>query len=676
MATRVGVDVGGTFTDLVFYDDDTGVVRVNKGPTTPASPDEGVTALVARALPPELIGASEYFLHATTIGVNALLERKGATVGLLTTRGFRDALEIRRGDRDSMYDMLWAPREPLVPRRLRVEVTERILADGTIDTELHEADVHEAVELFRAAGVDSVAVVLMNSYTNPKHELDAETALRAAGFEGDISLSHLISGEYREYERTSTAAIDAYVRPRVSTYLRSLEQGLTAQSFHGECLVTLSGGGAMTFREAEARPVETIMSGPVAGGVGAAELCNQLGIADAITADVGGTSFDTCLIRNGQPELKYEGKILGMPVQTPWVDVRSIGAGGGSLAYVDAGLLRVGPQSAGAVPGPVCYGRGGEQPTVSDAAAVLGMLGFGELAGGLRLDVEAARQSLARVGAQVGLGVDSVSEGVVRIAVAAMANEIQSMTVERGVDPRESVLVAFGGAGPLLACLLARELGLSQYLVPNVAGNFSAWGLLGQDLTRAAARTSIHLLDDSGIEAADEVVAALFERLADGQDPGASPVLLEPAADLRYVGQEYTLTIRLPFVDGRIDGDAESLRATFAREYEQTFSHVLDEQVEIVAIRATTRRPLPRTAQERFPSDEASALGERSIEAHSFGLGTRVPFQVVARSALAPESTLTGPAIITEATTTSYVDAGFEVTVHPTGVLFARDIDV
>jgi N-methylhydantoinase A len=433
----------------------------------------------------------------------------------------------------------------------------------------------------------------------------------------------------------------------------------------------------MTFEEAEARPFETIMSGPVAGAVGSAELCRQLGIDRAITADVGGTSFDTCLITDGRPEVKYEGSIAGMPIQTPWVDVRSIGAGGGSVAYVDEGLLRVGPRSAGAQPGPVCYGRGGTEPTVTDAAAVLGMLGFGELAGDVTLDFEAASAALERLGSQLDFDVDTVSQGVLRVAVAAMANAIKSMTVERGHDPRESTLLAFGGAGPLLAGLLTRELGMKQYLIPNYAGNFSAWGLLGQDITRAAARTSIQRLDEQGIKAANEVLGSLFERLTSKNGDGAATrEVREPALDLRYVGQEYTLTIPASSAEGLIESDSASLSASFAEEYERTFGHVLDEPVEIVAVRATTRRPLPRKATERFTHDSSVAGDEREIEAYSFAGGERVSFRVVRRGALAVGTRLEGPAIVLEETTTSYVDSGFSVTVDPTGVLVVRDENV
>jgi N-methylhydantoinase A len=670
MATRLGIDVGGTFTDLVYYDDESGEVRVEKGPTTPAAPDEGVTRLVAQALSPERVAAAEYFLHGTTIGINALLERKGARVGLLVTRGFRDVLEIRRADREEMYDLLWRPLEPLVPRRLRLEVTERVLSDGTVRVEFVPDDVRAAVDVLRAEAVDAVAVVFINSYANPAHELAAEQVLRECRFEGTVSLSHLVSGEFREYERTSTTTVDAYVRPRVSKYLRSLEQGLRAHGLRGRCLVTRSGGGAMAFAEAEARPVETIMSGPAAGAVGAAELCRTLGIPHGITADVGGTSFDTCLIVDGRPEVKYEGKVLGMPLQTPWVDVRSIGAGGGSIAYVDAGLLHVGPESSQAVPGPVCYRRGGTRPTVTDAAAALGMLGFGELAGGLQLDIEAARVALRALGSGLGLEVDAVAQGVLRIVVSAMANEITSMTVARGHDPRQSALIAFGGAGPMLGGLLARELEMPEWIVPKYAGNFSAWGLLGQDLTRSAARTTLHTLDTAGLEQMNAVLASLFERI---EGANADTGRREPALDLRYVGQEYTLTIEPPSQDGRIACEPERVRDLFSQEYERTFSHVLDESVEIVSVRATTRRPLPRKANERISFDRSLVLGELEVEAYSFAEGERMPFRVVARGALDPGTEVVGPAIILEETATSYLDVGFTLSVHPSGVLWARD---
>jgi N-methylhydantoinase A len=666
MATRFGVDVGGTFTDLIYYDDETGEVFVGKGPTSPAAPDEGIANVVSATVSDEAVRAAAYFLHGTTVGINALLERKGAVVGLLTTEGFRDVLEIRRGDREDFMNHLWTAAPPLVPRRLRIPIRERMRADGTVETPLEADGIRKAVEVFKGEGVESVAVMFINSYANAAHELAAEKALREAGFDGEISLSHRISGEFREYERSSTTVVDAYVRPRVSSYLRRLESTLGERGFEGDCLVTRSGGGAMRFSEAGERPFETIMSGPVAGAVGAGELCRTLGISHGITADVGGTSFDTCLIVDGRPQVKYEGKVVEMPLQSPWVDVRSIGAGGGSIAHIDAGgLLRVGPQSAGAVPGPVCYRRGGTLPTVSDAAAHLGMLAFGELAGGLELDIEGSTAALEELGSQLGLDADETAQGILTIANAAMAFAIRSVTIEEGQDPRDASILAFGGAGPLFGTLLAQELDVSKIVVPNHAGNFSAWGLLGQDLTRSRALTSIRKLDVDGVAVANASLETMFRELSQGGDE-----VLEPALDLRYVGQEYTLTIQPPAEAGQITASAEDIEATFKRDYLRTFGHELRVPVEIVSVRATSRTALPRKANEKAAITRTVRNTERrSVNAYSFTQGERVTFDVVDRGSLAVGETVDGPMIILEETTTTYVDAGYRVDVHPTGTL-------
>ena len=354
MATRIGVDIGGTFTDLVVCDDRSGQVTVEKVPTTPAAPELGCVDAVRRAASGSgVLENCEYFLHGTTVGLNALLQRRGATVGLLCTEGFRDALELRRGARPESCDLNWVPPEPLVPRHLRASVRERIDAQGAVVRALDRQSVADAVKVFHEHTVTTVAVCFLNAYVNPVHELQAEEALRDSGFAGDISLSHKLSREYRDYERTSTTVVDAFVRKRMADYLDRVAEGIRQLGFKGECLITRSGGGSMSFDEARERSFETINSGPVAGAEGAAELVRALSLGDLVTADVGGTSFDTALIVNGRPRLLYQGEIDGMPIQAPWVDVRSIGAGGGSLAYVDyGGLLHVGPQSAGAQPGP------------------------------------------------------------------------------------------------------------------------------------------------------------------------------------------------------------------------------------------------------------------------------------------------------------------------------------
>jgi N-methylhydantoinase A len=663
VATRLGVDIGGTFTDLIFYDDETGGVRLAKEPTTPTAPEEGVAAAIAAAVPGELVRNAAFFLHGTTVGLNALLERKGAVVGLLATRGFRDVLEIRRGDRDDPYDLFWKQPPPLVPRRLRLPVTERIRADGSVHTPIDLEDVRRALDVFREEGVECVAIAFINAYANPAHELEAAEALRRFGFDGEVSVSHRVSGEYREYERTATTAIDAYVRPRMATYLKNVEDTLGAAGFGGLSLVTRSGGGAMSFAEARARPFETVLSGPVAGAEGAAELARNLGLGDVISADVGGTSFDTCLITGGRPQLRYEGRVAGLPVQTPWVDVRSIGAGGGSIAYVDVGgLLRVGPRSAGAVPGPAAYGRGGTEPTVTDAALALGMLAEGELAGGIALDADAARAALEPLAERLGLGVEEVARGVVKIVTSSMADAIREITVEQGQDPRDATLMAFGGAGPLFATLLARELEIARIAIPLHAGNFSAWGLLGADLTQTAARTRILRLSADGLADAQGALAELFAGLGEGE-------AREIGLDMRYVGQEHTLTVAADPADG-----ADAIRDAFVRDYATTFGHTIQEEVEIVSLRATVRTPLPRRAEEQLlGAGSRDGRAAREFQAFSFTRLARLPFRVLARARLRAGDELVGPAIVLEDTATTYLDVGFTARVDPSGALLLTD---
>ncbi|HEV7844939.1 MAG TPA: hydantoinase/oxoprolinase family protein [Thermoleophilaceae bacterium] len=678
MASRLGVDVGGTFTDLVFYDHATGEVRVGKGSTVPASPDVGVKRVVSDTLESSELAASDLFLHGTTVGINSIVQRNGAVVGLLTTGGFRDVLETRRADRDEFYNMLWKPSEPLVPRRLRIDVTERVLADGSVHKPLDEGEVRSAAARFIEEGVESIAVIFINAHTFFEHELAAERVLRDAGFEGGISLSHQVTGEYREYERTSTTVIDAYVRPRVSTYLRDLSTSLREEQFDGEFLVTRSGGGSMPFSEAELRPFETVMSGPVAGAAGAAELCRNIDVQLAVTADVGGTTFDTCMILDGQAQVKYQGFVAGMPLQTAWVDVRSIGAGGGSIAFEDAGLLHVGPRSAGADPGPVCYGRGGVEPTVTDAAATLGMLAFGELAGGVTLDIPSAEAAIAELGKKISLDTERTAQGVIEITAVAMANAIRAILEEVGENPAEAAVLAFGGAGPLFGSLIAKELGAKTIVVPNYAGNFSAWGLLLQDLSRSAARSVLAPLDDSGLEAASNTMrdlrAGLEQRISEASTTLASSARIVSNLDLRYDGQEYFLTIEVPFEDGRIAISTDELAKSFATDYERRYGHALGAPVEIVAVRLTAITPLPKTNLLSNPGTTQEPRPRRSIDAFSFAHGQREKFEVVDRAELEVGSRHRGPMIVLEETATTYVDADLELEVHPSGTLLLHEI--
>jgi N-methylhydantoinase A len=673
VASRIAVDVGGTFTDLVLSDERSGRIVIGKLPTVPDAPDEGVLAVLDSELAADDVAASEYFLHGTTVGLNALLESRGALVGLLCTDGFRDVLEVRRGDRGDPYDLFWRAPAPMVERHLRVPVRGRMRADGAEHVPLEPADVTQAAAWFAEHGVDAVAIAFMNSYANPAHELEAERLLREAGFTGDVSVSHRVSGEYREYERTCTTVIDAFVRRRLGDYLGRVEGGLGAKGFTGGCMIMRSGGGAMTFAEASGRPFETILSGPVAGARAVADLARELDLRHAIAADVGGTSFDTCLIDDGRPPVLYQGEVVGLPIQTPWIDVRSIGAGGGSIAYVDSGgLLRVGPQSAGADPGPACYDRGGEHATVTDAALALGMIPAAQIAGDVPLVLELAERVLGRLAEPLGLAsVTEVACGVIRIVAAQMADAIRSVTIERGRDPREAALVAFGGAGPLFGTVLADELGVSTVVVPPYAGNFSAVGLLGADLARSVSRTRVTRLSCDGLGEAGAIAGQLFGELdaRGGGESGRS--VREVHMDIRFVGQEHTLTVPVPAPGGAVADDPGPVAERFLDEYERTFGSILDEELEIVCVRALATTPLEYNP---VPPPAAGgngdgARGHDTVQAWSFTGSRLTAFAVIDRSHLVPAATIAGPAIVREQTTTTYLDRGFRATVHRSGAL-------
>jgi N-methylhydantoinase A len=673
MATRIAVDVGGTFTDVVFHDNETGEMRVTKTPSTPHAPDEGVIRGVEVIVSPAELAECEYFLHGTTVGLNALLERNGATVALLATEGFRDVLEIRRGDREEIYNLFYKHRPELVPRNLRFPIGGRMRADGVEHRPFKAEHVHAAVAAMREAGVNAVAVAFMNAYANPAHELAAEAALREAGFEGDISLSHRTSGEYREYERTSTTVIDAYVRARMGSYLRRLDQGLRDRGFTGNSVITRSGGGALSFSEAEVRPYETIFSGPVAGAEGAAAIARALDIGEIITADVGGTSFDTCLITDGEPKMLYQGEVVGLPVQTPWIDVRSIGAGGGSIAHVDAGgLLKVGPRSAGAVPGPACYARGGTEPAVTDAAVTLGMMAADGLPGDVALDRDRAITALETVAPELDMTADELARGMVRIASTNMAHAIREITIEAGRDPRAMTLMPFGGAGPIFATLIAQELEVREILVPQQAGNFSAVGLLGTELRRTNARTRIMRVGDGTIEQLDalghELFGELEARIEDDQLRASA--VREAAVDMRFVGQEHCLTIGVGLGAGGLTTDAPGLERDFHAEFGRVFGTVMDDEVEVVALRVTLRNALPELTTGARDADGAAASAPGATHrAWSFTTEQWAQFRLVERERLAAGEQLAGPALLLEPTTTTYVDAGWTCAVDASGVL-------
>lgn len=672
MTSRVGVDVGGTFTDMVYFDEIGGTLKATKIPSTPHAPEEAVATAFQGGVATASVESVEYFMHGTTVALNALIERKGAKVGLVTTAGFRDVLEIRRGERGSITDLHWRPSPLLVPRVRRREARERISAGGLIETEIVAQDVVDAALAFVELGVEAIAVCFINAYANPTHERRAAELIRQQGFEGELSLSHTISGEYREYERFSTTVVDAYVRPRLAGYFGGLAEQLAGARFHGRTLVTTSGGGSVDFDEARERPFETIQSGTAAGAVGAAALCADLGIPLALAADVGGTSFDAALIVDHRPMIKHEGRVLGMPIQTAWVDVRSIGAGGGSIATVDsAGAPHVGPGSAGAVPGPACYRRGGRVPTATDAAAALGMLGRGKLASGFDLDLSAARSVMEELGRELGLSWTDAARGTLTILTANMAGLIKEISAEYGQDVRSAQLLAFGGSGPLLGTLLCRELEAAGIVVPNFAGNFSAWALLSQDVVQTSSLTWLSKLDDDGVVAANEKLHYLHRQLSERssgfkKSTDVSRNLVE--LDLRYVGQEYCLTIPAQVDGATITDSAQQLRAKFEDEYRRTFKSILDHDVEITAIRGSVQTMIPRI-EHRFRSSLRQEPPVENVDCFSFAAGKVIPFELRAREYLMPGELIAKPTIVTEETTTTLIDADFVAKIHPTGAL-------
>ena len=677
MSSRIGVDIGGTFTDFICYDESGNKVVIDKIPTTPDAPEKAVIEVIKRNLTKEHLGKVDFFLHGTTVGLNSLLERKGSKVGLFCTKGFRDILEIRRGDRDEMYNLFWQPKPPLVPRYLRLEVEERIFASGAVHTPINNIQLKEVCNKLIEEKVNSIAIALINSYANKKHEVAIEKMLRELGFKGQISLSSIVSGEYREYERTTTTVIDAFVKSRMSNYLNTLKKEMNSIGFNGGYLVTRSGSGSMTFDEAEDRPFETIMSGPVAGAEGAGELSRKLNYINMVTADVGGTSFDTCLIINGRPQIQYEGTIVGLPVQSPWVDVRSIGAGGGSIAYLDdGGLLRSGPQSSGAVPGPACYNRGGTQPTTTDAAFYLGMLGEGKLASGLKLNKSLSEKALNSVGKNLNLNALETAKGILKISSANMADAIREITIEQGIDPRELKLLAFGGAGPLMSNLIANELDIKEIIVPPYAGNFSAWGLLGADMLQMNARTKILRLSKDSIIECNEILEQLFAELKERQkiDFSTSSQIKEVALDMRWMGQEHTITLGLDEKSGKITIDENVLKEKFMNEYEKTFGSKLDTIIEIVSTRASIRVPLPRKSEGGSVLEENILSSTNKISCFSFSENKNLDFEIISRSKITSKKT--GPMIIVESTAITYVDANYLVEIDGENNLLLTKNDI
>jgi N-methylhydantoinase A len=655
---QLGVDVGGTFTDVVLATADG--VTTAKVPTTETDQSEGVLAGIEAACEDADIDpkAVTQFRHAMTVATNALLEETGATTALVTTDGFGDVLEIGRQDRPALYDQTVQKATPLVPPARRFELGERATTQG-IERPVSDDTLEGIEEKIAASGAESVAVSFLHAYAHPENEQRVATALRE-GTDATVVASHETLPAFREYERTATTVADAYVTPVIDRYLGRLKTKATERGLPTP-RVMQSNGGIADVETVSDHAVTTALSGPAAGVVGASlfEPDTHDGI---ITFDMGGTSSDVSLVRDGAVEETTTADVSGHPVRVPMVDVETVGAGGGSVAWVDAGgALRVGPRSAGAAPGPACYGKGGTEPTVTDANLVLGYLGSETTLGsGLTLDTAAAEGTLEELAAAAGLG-DAVeaAAGIYRIANATMARTIRSATVERGHDPRAFALVAFGGAGPMHAGALADRLDVSTVLVPRANGVLSALGLLAADERHDRLRTYRTTLADAETDAIEDTYAALTESVLDEtSDPGAATV--ERGADLRYAGQSHELTVSVPD-----DFDTVSVAERFERAHKRTRGYRLEtEPVELITLRVTATIEGDEPDISHDGSD-----GARTGERAAYFDGAFRTTAVYDRKRLAAETTLSGPAILEGSESTVVVPPGWDVTVDGRGTL-------
>lgn len=594
----VGIEIGGTFTDLVSIGPEG--VRVTKVPSTPAAPDAAAfDALAAAGIAPD---AMDEFVHGSTVATNAVLERRGARLALLVTEGFRDVLLLARQDKLQLFNLRYRKPVPLVAREDSLDVPERMLADGSAARAFDAEGFAPRLAAFLAATQPgAVAICLLNAYANPAHEQALAALVRKLAPGLPVTASHEVTQEFREYERASTTALAAYVQPVLDAYLGRMETRLAEGGFTGAFSVMQSNGGRVPAAAMRRNAASALLSGPAAGVMGAVRQAGRSGVRDIITLDVGGTSADVALIADGRPELAREARVDGLVVQMPMLDITTVGAGGGSLAWMDeGGMLRVGPRSAGAVPGPACYGRGGTRPTLTDAQVIAGRIPAGKrLAGGLVMDGTAARAAYAPLAAQLGLSVEATAESVIRIAVAHVVAAVRLVSTERGRDPRDHVLVPYGGAGPLLAAAVAEELGMARVLVPPGAGVLSAYGLLAADHSLLAARTRRRTIAPG---AAAEAMAAIAEMRAELEArfdahgvTGARR--LEVSLDMRLVGQAFEISVPLP--DAALDEAA--LLAAFNAAHERIYRMPVDPRraVEIVSYRVglhVAREELPGLA--------------------------------------------------------------------------------
>jgi N-methylhydantoinase A len=674
--TRVAVDIGGTFTDLVYLDGDADGVGLVKVSTTPGSFEQGVVDALREAD----VEGIDFLAHGTTVVINAITERTGAPTALLTTRGMRDVVEIQKGNRPDLYNLMFSKPEPYVPRRLRFEVSERLDVHGAVVRELDEEDVRRACEQAQGLGAQAVAICFLHSYANPAHELRAAELVREVWPEAAITTSASLSREWREYPRSSTAVLDAYVKPIVANYLGRLATRLDDAGVPRDARYAMrSNGGVSRFEVAAGSPINLVESGPVGGIIGAAAVGRATGRLNVVTLDIGGTTAKSSLITEGAVRVTSDYHVerspteAGYPIKVPVVDIVEIGAGGGSIAWLDgAGSLKVGPRSSGAAPGPACYGRGGTAPTLTDANLLAGRIDPDHFLGGaMALDTERAERAFMPIAEALGTSVEATALGVIRIANASMTRLLRLVSVRRGHDPREFALVAFGGGGALHAATLARELHVPEVVIPRAPGHFSALGMLMSDLRHDFVRTHV---TGAGVAGAD-MLAGIWAELEGelvaafaGERVAAEDITTVRSADMRYAGQEHTVQVELP--GGAYDGAASALvHQRFHDAHERLYAFRLDSPLEFVNFRVTgfcgVRQPV-FAAVGGDPDASLALKGRRPVHFDDLG---RFDSDVYDRDRLGAGATLLGPAVIEETATTTLVLPGMRTQVDATGNL-------
>ena len=676
---RIGVDIGGTFTDVVVFDEAKGSLALAKALSTPVELAKGVQEGLAKAAIP--LHAASLLIHGTTVVVNAIIERTGAKTALVTTLGFRDVYEIGRINRPESFNLRFRKHRPLVPRENIFEIPERMLADGSVRTPLDEQAAREVAHIIKEEGFEAVAVLFLHSYRAPQHEIRMCEILRETDPNLFVSASHELSREYREYERTSTVAANAYVGPQVNRYLGDLERRVRSDGFAGSLMIMQSNGGLSDVEMARRQCIQMMESGPAGGVVGTMALCEALDLEAAIAFDMGGTTAKASVIRRGEPSLSPDyfigGYNEGLAIRIPVLDIVEVGTGGGSIAWLDeGGGLHVGPRSAGAEPGPVSYGRGGTEPTVTDANVVLGRLSPERFLGGeMRLNRIAAENALKeRVAQPLGVELERAASGMLEIATASMANAVRRVTLERGLDPRDFTLVAYGGGGPLHAAAVAKELSIGKVVIPYAPGHFSALGMLMADLRRDYVQTLFARLDDLKM---DELEAQFKKLETEGRQAlensgiATDRIVFERAADMRYVGQEHAVAVRMLANLGQEPARKE-IKRLFDEAHELRYSHSApEESADMVSLRVSAIGRLNKPQFAKIPTGDAapSAAARRGTRSVIFeGTGT-VQANVFDRTKLLEGNVINGPAIIEEAASTTVVEPGDTVTVNGFGHL-------